>query len=59
MSYSAPPGSTVHRHHMPVLTPDCLCAVLVAIRNWPSTLVRIIIAPFIFIALIWLVNQVS
>ena len=33
-------------------------AVLVAVRNWPSTLVRVIIAPFVFIALIWLVNQV-
>lgn len=30
---------------------------LVAVRNWRSTAIRIIIAPFLFIALIWLVNQ--
>lgn len=35
-----------------------LPAVRVALRNWRSTLVRLAIAPFLFVSLIWLVNQV-
>lgn len=34
-----------------------VCAVLVARRNWQATAARVIIAPFIFMALIWVVNE--
>jgi hypothetical protein len=35
-----------------------LCdAALVARRNWQATAARVLIAPFLFIALIWIINQ--
>ena len=32
-------------------------AALVAARNWQATAARVLIAPFLFIALIWIVNE--
>lgn len=46
--------STIPR--LPLHFGGCPAAV-VASRNWQATAARTIIAPFIFIALIWVVNE--